>query len=106
MKTPFWYSIVPIAPSKTCGRESVRRSWNRDIWTFCRSRAEVLRLRMVHHQRRGGQLGHQRARLGQVHAELLARREQAEHQLVLPVVRACGVPPGVAQPAVGGDAQL
>src|SRR5690606_41699585 len=93
--------MVPMAPSKMAGRWSDSRSC-----MFMSSGTEILRVRMMHHDRRRREFRHQRTRFRDLHAELLACGQQVEQDVVLRVVRACRVAPRVTEAALAADAEF
>src|SRR6478752_4403114 len=94
MNTPRLYSIVPIAPSKTTIESGSRR--RSIVVTRSASHRVVLRLRMMHDDRRRALLGDQLEGARQFHTELAFRRQNLEQLRVVLEVRAGPVTPRVA----------
>src|SRR5688572_28335491 len=122
MNTPFAYSIVPIAPSKSTSEfGSVRRARAGEVMSgsggttyedrsdaraFCGAHGVVFGLRVMHENGGGALLGHQLEGARELHPELLLGRKNPEERRVILEVGTRAVAPGVALAAVPRDAEL
>src|SRR5688572_5618085 len=94
MNTPFAYSCVPMAPSKTTtwsgsSRRASFASLDNGRLRLARGRVRgaahgvVLGFGMMHDDRGRGLLGQELERLGQIHSERFGRGQQLEHGRVV-----------------------